>query len=311
MDAQEQYSIETVNLTKQFDERVAVDNINLRIKKGELFALLGPNAAGKTTTINMLCCLLKPSSGTATINGYDINHQQYKIKEFIGVSPQETAISERLNTYENLSLIGKINGVKGNELKERIQLLIKTMGLNERAKDQVRKLSGGMKRRLSIMMALINDPEVLFLDEPTLGLDPQSRRTLWDYIMQLKGQKTVILTTHYMDEADFLADNIGIIDKGKIVAFGTSSQLKEGIAEKHCMVIDTQNINENAVREIGIRYEEVSVSKNTITVTDTQIDVKEIVDLLYSYKVIVRSAYFKEPTLEDVFLDITGRRLRE
>lgn len=311
MDAQEQYSIETVDLSKKFDERVAVDNINLRIKKGELFAFLGPNAAGKTTTINMLCCLLKPSSGTATINGYDIAHQQYKIKEFIGVSPQETAISERLNTYENLSLIGKINGIKGNELKEKIQLLIKTMGLDERAKDQVRKLSGGMKRRLSIMMALINDPDVLFLDEPTLGLDPQSRRTLWEYILQFKGKKTVILTTHYMDEADFLADNIGIIDKGKLVAFGTSSQLKKGIAEKHCMVIDTQNLNETAVKKIGNRYEEVSLSKNTITVTDTKIDVKEIVDLLYSYNVIVRSAYFKEPTLEDVFLNITGRRLRE
>lgn len=311
MDASEQYSIETVDLTKKFDERVAVDTINLRIKKGELFALLGPNAAGKTTTINMLCCLLKPSSGTATINGYDITHQQYKIKEFIGVSPQETAISERLNTYENLSLIGKINGIKGDELKEKIQLLIKTMGLDERAKDQVRKLSGGMKRRLSIMMALINDPEVLFLDEPTLGLDPQSRRTLWEYILQFKGKKTVILTTHYMDEADFLADNIGIIDKGNIVAFGTSSQLKEGITQKHCMVIDTQNLNEDAVRKIGNRYEEISVSKNTITVTDTKVDVKEIVDLLYSYNVVVRSAYFKEPTLEDVFLDITGRRLRE
>ena len=230
-------AIQTFNLTKIFNGLVAVDGIELNIKKGELFALLGPNGAGKTTTINMLCCLLKPSGGTATIMGYDINKQPFKIKEIIGMSPQETVISEHLNSQESLNLIGKIHGISSDELKIRSQQLLETMGLAERAKDQVRKFSGGMKRRLNIIMALVHNPEILFLDEPTLGLDPQARRAIWEYIIRLKGEKTILLTTHYMDEADSLADRIGIMDKGKIVALGTSTDLKISMLGKHTMII--------------------------------------------------------------------------
>jgi ABC-2 type transport system ATP-binding protein len=306
-----EFAIQTFNLTRIFSTLVAVDGIELNIKKGELFALLGPNGAGKTTTINMLCCLLKPTSGTATVLGYDINREPYRIKEIIGVSPQETVISERLNPRENLTLIGRIHGIDAREVKIRSQQLLETMGLSHRAKDQVRKFSGGMKRRLNIMMALIHNPEILFLDEPTLGLDPQARRAIWDYIVRLKGERTILLTTHYMDEADFLADRIGIMDKGKIVALGTSTELKISMLGKHTMIIYAWNLTQKVIKEVRSKYAEVEVTNGTLIITDKELDFREIVDLLHSSGAVVRSAYVKEPTLDDVFLHVTGKELRE
>ena len=308
------FAIQTYQLTKIFNGLVAVDSIDLSIKKGELFALLGPNGAGKTTTINMLCCLLKPTSGTATIMGYDINNQPLEIKELIGVSPQETVISEHLNSKENLNLIGRIHGIDTRELRVRSQQLLETMGLSDRSKDQVRKFSGGMKRRLNIAMALIHNPEIIFLDEPTLGLDPQARRAIWEYIVQLKGEKTILLTTHYMDEADFLADRIGIMDKGKIVALGTSAELKIGIlgiSEKHTMIVYAWNLTRKVIDDMRSQYSEVEVTNGTMMITDKKLDFKEIVDRLHSSGAVIRSAYVKEPTLEDVFLHLTGKELRE
>jgi len=304
-------AIQTLNLTKIFNGLVAVDGVELNIKRGELFALLGPNGAGKTTTINMLCCLLKPTGGTARIMGYDVLKQPFKVKEIIGVSPQETIISEHLNCRENLALIGRIHGINARELRVRSQQLLETMGLSDRAKDQVRKFSGGMKRRLNIMMALIHSPEILFLDEPTLGLDPQARRAIWEYIIQLKGEKTILLTTHYMDEADFLADRIGIMDKGKIVALGTSTELKISILEKHTMIIYAWNLTQKVINEMRGRYEEVEVVDGTMMISDKKLDFKEIVDRLHTYGAIIRSAYIQEPTLDDVFLHVTGKELRE
>ncbi len=305
------FAIRTFKLTRMFGNLVAVDGIDLDIKKGELFALLGPNGAGKTTTINMLCCLLKPSGGTAKVMGYDINREPFKIKELIGVSPQETTLSEHLNPRENLNLIGRIHGVSPRKLKTRSDLLLETMGLSGRAKDQVRKFSGGMKRRLSIIMALIHNPQIIILDEPTLGLDPQARRAVWEYITQFKGKKTILLTTHYMDEADFLADRIGIMDGGKIVALGTSAELKISMLKTHTIVIQAWNLTQKVVTEMRSRYAEVEVNKGNMIITDKRLDFKEIVDQLHAAGATVRSAHVKEPTLEDVFLDVTGRELRQ
>jgi len=305
------FAIETFNLTKIFDSLVAVDGIDLAIKKGELFALLGPNGAGKTTTINMLCCLLKPTGGTARVMGYDINQEPYKIKEVIGVSPQETTLSERLNALENLNLIGRLHGINPRKLKTWSKLMLETMGLAERAREQVRKFSGGMKRRLSIALALIHNPQILFLDEPTLGLDPQARRAVWQYIARLKGDKTILLTTHYMDEADFLADRIGIMDEGKIAALGTSVELKTEMLATHTMIVQAWNLTQKVVSEMRSRYAQVEVDKGSMTISDQRLDFKEIVDQLHAFGAIVRSAHIKEPTLEDVFLKITGKGLRE
>jgi len=304
-------AIQTFDLRKQFGDLVAVDGINLDIKKGELFAFLGPNAAGKTTTISMLCCLLKPTSGTARIMGYDINKEPYKVKEVIGVSPQETTLSEHLNSRENLNLVGHLHRVEPKKLKAWSQLMLETMGLADRAKDQVRKLSGGMKRRLSIAMALIHNPQIIFLDEPTLGLDPQARRAVWSYIGRLKGEKTILLTSHYMEEADFLADRIGIIDEGKIVALGTGIDLKTDMIDTHTMVIHAWNLTQKLIMEMRNKYARVEISNGTMTISDKKIDFRKIVDQLHDANVTIRSAYIKEPTLEDVFLNITGKELRE
>ena len=304
-------AVQTLKLSRKFGDLVAVDGIDLEIKKGELFALLGPNGAGKTTTINMLCCLLKPTGGTARIMGYDIIKQPFRVKDTIGVSPQETVISERLNSRENLELIGRTHGIQAAELKTRSQELLATMGLEARAKDQVRKFSGGMKRRLNIMMALVHDPQVVFLDEPTLGLDPQARRAIWEYINKLKRNKTILLTTHYMEEADSLADRIGIMDEGKIVALGTGHELKNSLLEKQAMVIQAPDITEAAIEKIRGKYAEVEVTGDTLKISEKELSFQEIVDTLHTAGVAVRSAYMKEPTLDDVFLQITGKELRE
>jgi len=174
--------------------------------------------------------------------GYDIAKEPFKVKELIGVSPQDTVLSKRLNCWENLGLIGKVHGIESKELKRRSWELLETMGLTERSKDRVGKFSGGMNRRLSIAMALVHEPEVLFLDEPTLGLDPQARRAVWEYIAQLKGKKSILLTTHYMEEADFLSDRIGIIDEGRIVALGTSEELKTNFLKTRSMLISAKDL---------------------------------------------------------------------
>jgi ABC-2 type transport system ATP-binding protein len=304
-------AVQTFKLTKQFDNLVAVNAVDLEIKKGELFSFLGPNGAGKTTTIRMLCCLLKPTRGSASILGYDVVKTPFAVKRLIGVSPQETILSERLNCWENLALIGKVHGLSSNQVRRRSQELLETMGLMERAKDQVRKFSGGMKRRLSIAMALISDPQVLFLDEPTLGLDPQARRAIWDHIAGFKGKKTILLTTHYMEEADALSDRIGIIDEGKVVALGTSQELKANTFGMRNMVVSTEHLTAEVIADLHNKYSRVAVTKDQLKISHKDLDFKQIVDYLHSRGVVLHSAALEQPTLEDVFIQITGKELRD
>jgi ABC-2 type transport system ATP-binding protein len=304
-------AVQTFKLTKEFDSLVAVNGIDLEINKGELFSLLGPNGAGKTTTIRMLCCLLKPTKGTASILGYDVVKTPFAVKKLIGVSPQDTILSERLNCWENLALIGKVHDLSSNEVTRRSKELLETMGLMERSKDQVRKFSGGMKRRLSIAMALVSNPRVIFLDEPTLGLDPQARRAIWEYIAALKGKKTILLTTHYMEEADFLSDRIGIIDEGKVVALGTSQELKTNLFEMRSMVVSTENLTAEIISDLLSKYSRLEKVKGRLRIYHKDLDFKEIVDYLHSRGVTVYSAALEQPTLEDVFIQITGKQLRD
>ena len=214
------------NLTKKFEDKLALENLNLQVAKGELFGLLGPNGAGKTTTINILCGLVRPSNGSATIYGYDVQKDTQKVKELIGVCTQETAIYPYLNGTENIELFGNLHGMTKKLLKERSKMLLAKVSLTEDAKRLAAKYSGGMKRRLSLALALIHDPQVVFLDEPTVALDPQSRHAVWGFIKEEKTNgKTIILTTHYMDEAEELCDRVGIIDHGKLIALGTPKEL--------------------------------------------------------------------------------------
>jgi len=305
------FAIQTFSLSRKFGELVAVDGIDLSIKEGELFSLLGPNGAGKTTAIKMLCCLLRPSSGTATVMGHDIHKDPMAVKQIIDVSPQETAIAEHLNAWENLSLIGGIRGSAKKEVKKKSEELLEMVGLAKRAKEQVRKFSGGMKRRLSIAMALVSDPQVLFLDEPTLGLDPQSRRGIWEHIAELKGKKTIVLTTHYLEEADALADRIAIIDEGKIAALGTPQELKDGISDMRVMVVKANNIPPDVIEGLKEIYPEVKATESGIEIRAKELSFYEIVDYLRPRGVAIQSTSLKQPTLDDVFLHLTGKELRE
>jgi ABC-2 type transport system ATP-binding protein len=214
------------HLEKQYQDVKAVDDLSLQVGRGELFGLLGPNGAGKTTTINVLCGLLKPTRGKATVCGYDVQKETPKVKDLIGVCIQETAIYPYLTGAENVDLFGNLYAMAKDTLKTRQRMLLDKMGLTDDAKRKASKYSGGMKRRLSLIMALIHDPEVAFLDEPTVAMDPQSRHAVWDFIKELKTQnKTVVLTTHYMEEAEALCDRVGIIDHGKLIALGTPKEL--------------------------------------------------------------------------------------
>ncbi len=219
-------AIHTIGLTKKFKGRTAVDALDLNIEKGELFALLGLNGAGKTTAIKMLCCLLAPTSGDAVLLGDSIVDNPNAVKQKVNVSPQETAIAPNLSVRENLEFIARIYGSTKSEALLKADEMLRSFGLLERSKDKAKTLSGGLQRRLSIAMALISDPEIIFLDEPTLGLDVIARRELWKVMTGLKGRITMVLTTHYLEEAEALSDRIGILHDGKLKALGTAQQLK-------------------------------------------------------------------------------------
>ena len=219
-------AIRTHALVKRYKDIIAVDKLDLEIFKGELFSLLGVNGAGKTTTIKMLSCLSSPSSGEASVGGYSITKEPKRVKELIGVSPQETAVAPNLSVKENLELICGIQGFSREKTALKVNELICRFGLEEVSRRKAGKLSGGWQRRVSIAMALIGEPQILFMDEPTLGLDVIARHDLWDLIRSLKGKITIILTTHYLEEAEALSDRIGIMKNGALLAVGTAEELK-------------------------------------------------------------------------------------
>ena len=225
-------AIKCVNLTKCYKNLTAVDNLNLDVENGELFALLGVNGAGKTTTIKMLSTLTQPTSGEAFLNGYSIIKEKQKVKEIIGVSPQETAIAPNLSVEENLDFIASLYGFNKEKRREKIEELTKTFSLESVLKRKAGKLSGGWQRRVSIALSLISEPEILFLDEPTLGLDIIARNELWSFMESLKGKITIILTTHYLEEAEALSDRVAIMKDGKLIALGSAKEIKEKEGEE-------------------------------------------------------------------------------
>src|SRR5512136_3237154 len=235
--------IETNALTKSFNGLTAVDKLDITVESGEIFGLLGPNGAGKTTTISMLCTILKPSSGNATVNGFDIVREANKVRKSIGIVFQDPSIDDRLTGRENLYMHANLYGIAPGEQRERIDRILKLVELEDRADDLMRTYSGGMRRRLELGRGLIHYPKLLFLDEPTVGLDPQTRDHIWRYIKELKEANdiTVVLTTHYMDEADRLSDRIAIMDHGKIVILDSPSKLKDTL-EGDVVTVKTNNL---------------------------------------------------------------------
>lgn len=224
-------SISINGLTKKYGNITAVDNLNLQIRDGELFAMLGVNGAGKSTTIKMLACLTSPTSGDAVVKGHSITCEAAKVRSIIGISPQETAVAPNLTVKENLEFMCGINGFSKMKTNEKTDEISKKLGITDIMSRRAGKLSGGQQRRLSIAMALIGEPDILFLDEPTLGLDVIARSELWDTIKEMKGSVTIILTTHYMEEAEALSDRVGIMKKGRLLITGTANEIKESTGE--------------------------------------------------------------------------------
>jgi len=238
------HAIETYKLTKSYGSLMAVDQLDITVEFGEIFSLLGPNGAGKTTTISMLCTMLKPTSGTAKVNGFDIVKETMQVRRSIGLVFQDPSIDDRMTGRENLSMHANLYGVPPSEQKERIENVLKLVELEDRGDSILRTYSGGMRRRLELARGLLHYPKVLFLDEPTIGLDPQTRDHIWKYILELKTKHdiTIVLTTHYMDEADRLSNRIAIMDYGKIIALNTSAELKETL-KGDVVIVKADNLN--------------------------------------------------------------------
>jgi len=309
-------AIETKNLKKYFNEIHAVDGIDLQIPKGTLYGVLGPNGAGKTTTLKMLSTILHPTSGDATVLGFDIKKEAREIKKRIGVCPQELVLYPRLTAKENIHLIAQMHGMAKKDYKEKTDELLGKMNLLDRSNDLVKGFSGGMKRRINVLMAVIHEPELLFFDEPTAGLDPQSRRVVWDFIRDFQEKDcTIILTTHSMEEADDLSDELIIIDYGKIIAKGTPDELKGKLGEGDILEFKVKEIDQREeIIKLATKLEYVQWGKpvgKTRIIINALDGLRRVSEIMDTIKVKMEDLSVRKNTLEDVFIDLTGRRLRD
>jgi len=307
-------AIQVEELTKKFNDFTAVDNISFEIEEGEIFGLLGPNGAGKTTTISMLSTMLTPASGKAEVNGHDIIRDQDGVRKSIGIVFQDQSLDEELTAFENMDFHGRLYRIPKKIRLERIKELLELVGLHERKDDLVKTFSGGMRRRLEIARGLLHHPKVLFLDEPTLGLDPQTRNHLWTYIENLNREMkiTIIITTHYMDEADRLCDRIAIIDLGKIIAMDTPENLKNEIGGD-VITIRTPDIEKAkaCLQAPWIEKFDQYDGFFKIGLHNAEEHISGIVTMLVGNNVNITSLSVRKPTLEDVFLHFTGKTIRE
>jgi len=309
-------AITVQNLHKAFGELKAVQGVSFEAQRGEIFSLLGPNGAGKTTTISMLSCLLRPDQGDALVMGHSIKRDQMGVKSTLGVVPQDIALYEDMSARENLTFWGRMYGLRGAALKTRVDEVLEVIGLTDRAKDRVGKYSGGMKRRVNIGVALLHKPQVIFMDEPTVGIDPQSRRNILDSVVTLKDQgMTVLYTTHYMEEAQELSDHIAIMDHGKIIAIGTNEELVKIVGEMDRITV-TINAESGRVIEAwksvkGVKQVTSEDGTLTILADDSNRVLPRLFETAASSNVRILTVAIQEPNLESVFLHLTGRALRD
>ena len=302
--------IDVDKVRKTFDETVAIDEVSFKVHEGEVFGFLGPNGAGKTTTINILCTLLKPTAGEATLNGYDVVKSPHDVRSSIGIVFQDPSLDERLTARENLNFHALIYNVPKEKREERINKMLDLVDLASRQNDIVRTFSGGMKRRLEIGRGLLHFPKVLFLDEPTLGLDPQTRHHIWEYLHELREKEkiTIFLTTHYMDEAEN-CDRVAIIDHGKIVALDTPSELKKSIGGDTVSLKTKDNIKAAKEIEASLKLQ-VIVDEDAIFIKTANGE-SLLPKLIDNLTIPINSVSVHRPTLEDVFLHLTGRQMRD
>lgn len=309
--------LETEMLQKKFKDKVAVDGVNLYMEKGESVGLLGPNGAGKSTTISMISSLIKPTAGDVRLHGESVVKNPNLIRTVLGVVPQEIALYEELTAYENLKFFGRIYSLRGKKLEEAIQRVLGLVGLKDRQKDLVKTYSGGMKRRINIAVALLHEPEILIMDEPTVGIDPQSRSYILEMVRQLNREKgiTVLYTSHYMEEVERLCDRVYIMDHGQVIASGTKDELKSILSNEETILIE---INQPSPELYDAIQEDKRIQKITKTENGFKLIVSKGNNILASifhtaeqYSVQIINANVQTPTLEDVFLHLTGRKLRD
>ena len=309
-------AIEVLDLHRSFGENKAVQGVSFNVQQGEIFSLLGPNGAGKTTTISMLSCLLRPDEGDARVMGHSIRSQQNGVKSVLGIVPQDIALYEDLTARENLTFWGKMYGLRGSALKTRVDEVLDVIGLRDRAKERVGKYSGGMKRRVNIGVALLHKPKVIYMDEPTVGIDPQSRRNILDSVVTLKDQgMTVLYTTHYMEEAQELSDHIAIMDHGKMIACGTNEELVKLVGGQTRIDL-TLNANSGSVMSAwqtveGVEHVTAEEDKISVLVTDSNLVLPHLFESATRQSARITSVEIREPNLEAVFLHLTGRALRD
>jgi ABC-2 type transport system ATP-binding protein len=306
--------IKTESLTKKFNDLVAVNKVTFSVKKGEIFGFLGPNGAGKTTTIKMLTTLLNPTEGTAKVTEFDILKERNDVRQNIGVVFQEPALDTELTGRENLDYHARMYGLDRDKRKDRISEVLKLVDLENKKDVFVKNYSGGMKRRLEIARGLMHFPTVLFLDEPTLGLDAQTRRAIWAYIRKMNKEEgtTIFLTTHYMDEADFLCDRVGIIDKGKILIIDSTQNLKNSIGND-LITLSCSNYNKlinRLEKESWISNIKKHDSSITFGVEKGEEKIPAIIEIAQIQGIKIKSINLRKPTLDDVFLSYTGRSIR-
>ena len=310
--------LEVNNLVKKYAELTAVNGISFDIQQGEIFSLLGPNGAGKTTTISVLSTLYLPTSGDAQIAGFSVTKQPMAVREVIGVVPQDLALYEDLTARENLAFWGQMYNLFGTSLNKRVDEVLEQIGLSDRANQRVKTYSGGMKRRVNIGVGLLHRPRLLFMDEPTVGIDPQSRRAILDSVKELNRQgMTVLYTTHYMEEAQELSNRVGIIDHGDLIALGTQAELTRQVGENETLVLhlaegENPKPMADALRGMaGVQGADISDDSVTVMVPEAEEFLAPAITRANELGVKIRSVDMHEPNLEAVFLHLTGRALRD
>lgn len=311
-----QKAVEVENLQKCFGEFVALKKVNFEVQQGEIFSLLGPNGAGKSTTISMLSCLLQPSGGDACVMGHSVLREAQAVKAAIGVVPQDIALYQDLSARENLSFWGRLYGLRGSALARRVDEVLEIIGLTDRQKDRVDKFSGGMKRRVNIGAALMHKPAVIIMDEPTVGIDPQSRRHILDNIKELNSQgMTVLYTTHYMEEAQELSDHIAIMDQGEVIACGTHTELVKLVGELDRINLTLNSDSDKVLADWqatpGVHRVFAEDGHLTVLAEDSNLILPHLFESATQAKVRILSVEIQEPNLEAVFLHLTGKALRD
>lgn len=305
--------IQVQNLSKSFQSVKAVDNISFTIDKGEIFGLLGPNGAGKSTTLNMISTLLKSDHGSILIDGEEVKTNSNTYKQLIGVVPQEISLYEELSAYDNLLFWGDLYGISAKDLRQRIYNVLELIGLFDRKDDLIKTYSGGMKRRINIAASLLHNPKVLLMDEPTVGIDPQSRNHIFDVIETLNKQgMTIIYTTHYMEEVERLCNRIAIIDSGKIIAQGTQPELQELVEAKENVQLTFDFLSEQQVIEIGTLMPYAMIQKEHVLIIEATVkELSHIITACNDLNLIISDIQLKKVNLETIFLNLTGKQLRD